>query len=163
MGNLYNPFALVAQVKYAWKFYDVKQDQNPPVQNTVYDLLVGTGGIQVLFLVFAQENTETDNKDIDVIITVDGETTLYDASAEGGQANAVNYGYVLDNNTVTLDGIIYPLNLGAVDPNFTLRAVADVCIPLEGTDVTIQYRMTSAAGTAQRLRAKIWYLALEAV
>lgn len=159
MGSLTSP-----TTKFAYKFYEVLQDLNPPVINVINDLLVGVGGVEVIFMSVQQNNDEVANKEIDVIITKDGEVTLYDASAEGGQNNAGFYSYVLGiMSSPTVSGYITMLNLGVADPNFMLWIVDGASKPLKGKDITIQTRMTSAAGTNQRLYSKIWYLLKEAV
>lgn len=146
--------------KYAWELRPfVEQDRNPPVQNTTYDLIDEEDGVMVLSVYAQQTNTETNGKDVDWVFTIDGEVFTH----PGGLDPMVHATEYLIPLYATGDAVKPMVKTGAAALGFLMEKTSVAHFILPGTDVKIQYKMTSAAGTNQRIYAKCLYATLEAV
>jgi len=157
------PGIAVADVpKFAKKFYHVAQDRNPPVINVLYDLIDVSGGVEVISVLGAQNNTETNMKNIDWIITIDGIVYTYDASIADPMVNGAVYAIPLYvNHPATTPEPIPQGGHPALGVNVDI--VTNAWWALKGHAIKIQYRLTDAAGTAQRIYASCLYALKEAV
>lgn len=156
--------ALNNPVMQTWKLKDqIVQDYNPPVINVLNNVADLKGGIRPLKLLILQSNTETDSKDIDVVVTIDDQSyTLEDA----GLADSTFYAYVLSIDAEE------PLGWKIIQKNgqeaFGFQDVfgeLDDCVTerLQCHSLQIGVKLKSAAGTAQRLYVWLTYQQMEAV
>jgi len=159
--------ANVTTTKYAWKTLHAYLNQQPPVQNTYYEIFNQSGGVILKTLKIQQDNTPTDAEDIDILITVDGRTIFYDHVI-----NALNHG-TLYTAFMTAAGL-YVDETGSFDvtalPASPVRALwmADptsgaIGFPLKGHEIKVEVRQTSAIEAGSRLRGWCVYDKLEAV
>lgn len=154
---------VVPPLKFAWKTYSEYQDKNPPVQNTEYTVFDETGGVQLVSIALLESNTETNNKEIDCIITMDGITWTYDASSIGMLIhNQVGSFFMVTGTTATGVSMIVDLIQNVTLPHDFIRT-KEGGKPLAGHAIKVVLKMTSAAGTAQRLKYHCVYKKLEAV
>jgi hypothetical protein len=151
--------------KFAWKTYQVFADKNPPVQDTEYVLLDETGGVRLVSISVLETNTETDNKEIDCIITKDGTTYTYDASSIGGLTHGQKGSFFMVTPVAAGGGAVdSTIDLAQnTTPPYNFVRTNDGSKPLEGHAIKVVLKMTSAAGTAQRLYYLCIYEKLEAV
>lgn len=154
-----------AVVAAAPKFYVESQDQNPPVQNTEYTLLDEVAGCELIAVRFNQANTETAAKDVTVQFIVDGVT--YDNLGSGNSFNN-DVGYLAGLRLQPRAASTFELYT-ATDQEVKALSLPETITPIyqqdsiEGHAIKVTYKMTSAAGTAQRLHARAIYMKQEAI
>lgn len=138
----YGLSAIEAKIKkYAWKKQPITTlNQDPPVQNTWYDVLGITSDGKIILNAIKQVNDETDDKTVEVRWIIDGET--YDAD-ETIPNNTWYYPYLQP----TRDSLLVT----------TTMVLAAYYAPLEGQSIRVRMRMTSAPGTNQELDGRVHY------
>jgi hypothetical protein len=149
-------------VKFAWKTKAEYQFKNPPVKDTEYTVFDETGGVKLISLCLIETNTETDAKDIDCIITLDGTDYTYDASVIGGLAHNQRGSFFLYATEGGAGPIVLDLVLGVTQPHDFIMT-EEGGKPLEAHTMKVVLKMTSNAGTAQTLKYMCVYAVLEAV
>lgn len=143
LGNIQQP----PMRKFAWKFNaQAETDQQPPVQNTWYTILDTTEDVRLAFFLVLQDNTETDAKNVDARITVDGVTLTGTPLS-------------LADNTWEF---IYHARTSEVLLSSTASLMVLYYESLFGHSVKTEVRLTSAPGTNQRLLARCTFETLEA-
>jgi len=160
------PSGSIVTQKYAWKTHQIKIDKNPPVITALNEVFDKTGGVRLVSLIAKQTNTETDGKEIDILITKDGTTYTYDSSDIGQLVNNKDYAIcIITGNTDEAAYVIDVVDVTIVGGSSMLLGYGITVEgkPLEGHDIKVEVRLTNAAGTAQRLYAKATYETLEAV
>ena len=140
----------------AWRTYQVRSSFTP-VQNTIYEIVSETGGVVIESLSVFHHNDETDTKDIDCLLTLDGTAYLYDASDIGGMLENAHNAFVLKTfNTAevayTLDQMAFQGGTNAVPPFVSRKGYSNAGDygegdPLFGHAIDLSIRMTSALGT----------------
>lgn len=132
---------------------------NPPVQNEWVTLLDAAGGVKVDTVIFYQLNDETGQKNIEFrIYPNDG--------ADKGFSVGINHN---DFFIVSLQqsNSNWTCSQQSINPRFFGRTYSSgvliVSIPFECRDILIQYRITSALGTNQKLSCYVTYSKLESV
>lgn len=158
--------SLVNPVRQIWKTYQILGDINPPTLNTLHSIVSSTTGMRVIAIELVQTNTPTNAEEIDVVIEADGNTWIYDASVIGVINNNNKYGvkalphnigeavYNLDLQDINASGAAPLLISDGQTPGFGLKEI-------EGQDVDVQVRQTSAIAAGARIRAKVTYQLLE--
>jgi len=164
---VYHVQLTTAITKYAYKTYDA-YDSIAPVLNTLHEVFDATGGVRLWSIVAEYQNTENDNKDVDCVITVDGNTYTYDASVTGqaGEDDEFAFAFVsadLGDAAWTLDLLLIGANNWEVPFMFQRNADNEQGIPLSGHSIKVELRMTDAVGTAPVLRWRAIYDVLEEV
>ena len=161
------PGIAVADVpKFAWKTHQVRIDKNPPVINVLNEVFDESGGVRLVSFIVKQTNTETDGKEIDILITLDGTTYLYDSSDIGQLLHDTDYApCIVTGNTAEAAYVIDPVGVAGAGGSSMLLGYGITIEgkPLEGHAIKVEVRLTDAAGTAQRLFVKATYETLEAV
>lgn len=144
----------------AWQFQEpVEESQAPPVLNTWYTALDKKHGVRIRRLTAFQENTETDAKDIELRVTIDGVEHTKALSAASGTANYFSFN---EDGDLTLDterGTCGFANTNA-GGGTTLYGPMGF---LEAHSIKVEYRLTAAAGTAQTLTCRLEYDLLRGV
>lgn len=148
--------------KYAFKHKPCIQDAHtPPVKNEWYTVCDLSGGLEIMQVAIQQNNDETAVKNVEWEFTIDDE--VYTDTDGLPDSKPWFYGFIA----------VDALNLMSVSGDSALqygfgKAVAS------GTDVQtilsfychkfkLRYRLTSDAGTNQKLYASVAYSSLEAV
>jgi len=155
--------------KYACKTIQVKDCKDPPVQNTPYTVFDQEGGVRLVSIVIQHTNTETDDKDIDIIMTIDGTTYTYDSSDVGTILHNKKVGAMWICHAPTQDPTAYPIDIKDLTSSGALFSLsggdqADAHgKPIEGHEIKLQVKMTSVPGTAQKLYYVATYEKLEEV
>lgn len=124
----------------------------PPVMNTVYTIFSQSkpGRIHQLFIY--QENAETDPKDFDIVFVLDSlhfDIASYSLTDEAGRSLVpiLVYNAIDDATTTLLESTIVDI----VDNPLRFPS-----LPWKSSAL-ITVKMTSAAGTAQKLRVAVLY------
>lgn len=163
MGSLFNPIAVVPQVKYAWVTYQEIVTIVGPVQDDLYEIIHETSGCKILFMEVRQVNTATDGEEIDILVTQDGNAWLYDSSDIGQLVHNTKYAPIAHCSNI--DQPVYDLDAAAT-PNTPLvlqNLDASMGEPLDGKDILVQLRQTSGVGAGQEMSMKITYKVKEAI
>jgi hypothetical protein len=148
MGSLYNPVNFQDQIEF------IRADFNPPALNTLHTVFDYSGGVKLETLIVMQSNTPTNAEEIDVLITIDGRTILYDGSVINPMVDSSDYSvFILIVTATTLleqDQIDISLNMKA-PYNFNDNAPyrGD---PLKGHSIMVQVRQTSAIAAGARIQ-----------
>lgn len=157
--------SLANPIRYVWKTYQILGDLNPPTLNTLHSIISSTSGMRVIAVEVRETNTGTTDEEIDVVIEQDGNTWIYDASVIGVLLHNVKYGframpYNVDQATYDLDAVQIA---GGAIPFMIADSGDDQSEPIEGQNVNVQVRQTSAVGAGQRILVKVTYQLLEAI
>lgn len=148
--------------KYAEKFQDVIEDSHPPsappVQNTWYTPLDIKGGCIIKQLFIYQSNSETDPKNIEWEMTIDGKVYTNTAAFINGIPQWAFLQTSLGENRIAFsaaEGTFgHRVLIDAVETGITYTA---------SHDFKFRYRMTSVPGTNQDLMCYLWHSTVEAV
>lgn len=133
-------------LKYMWKHNALATlDQDPPVQNTWYTILDTTEDVRLVQIQTKQTNDETVAKNLQVRITMDGET--YTSGNESQNNNTTYYWYVEVDGTITVTDISSS-RLTAAGPGYST---------IHGQSVKVEVRITSVIGTNQTLDGRVFY------
>ena len=149
--------------KYVWVhkpilFTDI---QLPVVQNTWYPIISTQGGVRGLYLTVVQQNNESDAKNIEFEITVDGEIHSTSINAENLHYHSVALGIDDDYNLMSCVHDSFP---GYMMMGRTYYGNGIILtVPLECRSLAVRIRMTSAVGTNQALQGRCAYDKLESV
>lgn len=129
----------VAQVQYYWNKEAIAQiNQAPPVQNTWYTVLDTKVDVRLIWLVLRQDNDETDNKNLEIRVTMDGVALI-------GTIDAVNLTYYQAYLNLSADTLIVS------GTKFNSGYYVDI----RGRSVKVEIRITSVVGTNQVLRGRV--------
>lgn len=140
----------------AWKFQPTAQlNQVPPVTDTWYTILDTTEDVSLDFILMFQENDETDAKNIEVRVTIDGEVLPGAAS----QADNTLFYWAHTHNFAAATDI---LDESATRNTAGSQTSDKLGLPLRGHSVLVEARITSAVGTNQELRGRVIYQTWEA-
>lgn len=131
----------------------VTLDQNPPVLNTLHEVFNETGGVVLHSLNIVQTNTPTNAAEVDVLITVDGRTILFDSSVVNVLNDSTTYGFSMgiDNATTTTETDRADLNAN-LRPIYMIDGTApERGFPLKGDSIKVEIRQTSAIDAGARI------------
>jgi len=149
LDNINNP-NLQTLSKYAWKLHDIAAlNQDPPVQDTWYTVLDTTEDVMLIEIAGRQINDETDPKDLEWRLTIDGVTLTIVLAGDKTHANNT---WLRVYRDLTLEGLTAT---GAV-------VLADHPGSVYGQSVKVELRMISAPGTNQKLDGRVKYYTWEA-
>lgn len=152
------------QTKFAWNSQNpIADDQNPPVTDTWYTLLDVKGGVRIHEIQVYQSNTETNSKEIQFRITMDGRTPF---TGSKDMDHNTNYWVNIERNEEGISAIA-EIKRGAGNTK-QAQTAADAASDkysdaFECETLVLEYRNHDAAGTAQRLKAWIPYDLKEAI
>lgn len=157
--------SLVNPTRQIWVTKQQKSDFNPPVLNTLHEVIHELAGCRIVCIEVRQTNTPTNAEEIDILITQDGNSWLYDASVVGVLTNNVKYGvkcmpYNVDEPAYNLDVHDYT---ASTIPFIVSDNNEGKSSELEGVNVLVQVRQTSAIAAAARIMVKITYKVLETI
>lgn len=149
--------------KFAYTTNMITLDQNPPVLNTLHEVLNATGGVRILSIIVLQTNTPTNNEEIDVVVTVDGSAYTFDGSAIGTMAHNTAYGIYFDAR----DPVAQATMALSIDFNditgvgyhnmLQIYEASAYTQYLCGRTIKIEVRQTSAIAAGARIRCKVVY------
>lgn len=151
-----------------------EQTKTPPVTDTWYELLSVTGGVMLKQLSIYQKNDETDPKNIDVKITIDGiefapagSVPLTDDKAVffymiGTPADAGSLDLLMFAIDKSIPFLAYSVGAGT-DSGGNQEPIMSVGEYLKCKTLLIEYRNHSAAGTNQTMTACANYAIMEAI
>jgi len=150
--------SLVNPARQVWQTFDVQKDFNPPILNTLHEVINISGGCRLVAITVIQSNTPTGAEEIDVLITKDGTPILYDGSAIAMMNHNNSYGIIIYSQDATQAAYatINALDIGAV--GYTEMLCANYMgaghdgKPLEGETILVQVRQTSAIAAGARIR-----------
>jgi len=128
----------------------------PPVLNQWYTALTATN-IRILQLFMAQGNTETDNKNIEWEITIDGE--VYTSVVDAVHANEYYFFEDYSGIPPPTTGTIGQMGITYSEAGNGAGVIGFIC----ARSFSIRYRLTSAAGTDQTLTMAIVYEKLASI
>lgn len=147
-------------IKFSWSTKEEKAVLNPPVINTRYTVFNEVGGVRLIRFQIFQDNTETDAKEVDIILTIDGTEYLYDSSAIDSLNNLAVYSLYLSPSPSDPN---YQLGIGSDYPFVIGMTGTNNGFPFEAHTLKLEVRLTNAAGTAQKITYKAVYAILEAL
>lgn len=127
--------------------------QEPPVQNTWYTVLDTTYNVAVYTMVVYQKNDETNAKNVNIRLTVDGTTLTKSADyslADNSYCNPVIQ--LISSDTLDIISIYQSLTSGKTTGSAEL---------FYARSFKAEVRTTSAPGTNQKLHAWIRYFTLQ--
>jgi hypothetical protein len=134
-------------VKYHYRKEPVATlNQDPPVATTYYTCLDTTEDVRLIWVAIRQINDETNAKDVNIRITIDGITL--DRSADLSLANNTwAFAYL----THDADGL--GISTTAFQPNYYTD--------MRGLSVKVEMKVQSAVGTNQKLDGRVQYETLQ--
>jgi len=141
-------------LKHAWKLHDAETDTRaPPTQNVYHEIFDLAGGQKFHYITIKQTNDEVAAKNVDVKLTIDGET--YEKTGLSFGNGEIYYLYWtdigLDPPAATLGASnsgILPAFGFSMDDSAGAKFIPDV---EEMTAAKLEVKMTSAPGTNQVL------------
>jgi hypothetical protein len=138
---------------WAWELQDIATlDETPPTLSQWYTLLPTTYGVQVRYIAVFQENDETDSKDVDLRATYDGKSILHENNGVLDSSWEYEYlDWVLGDST-TRKFASGGQRLAGGPPSASEQG--DV---FYARSLKLEYRIVTALGTNQELRARCSY------
>lgn len=152
---------VAASSKFNYKTYAIRDNLTPPTFNTLHEIMNETGGVRLVSLSLYQHNDETNAKEVDIVITKDGVLWEYDSSAIDPLDDNLHYtAFVVP----TAADPVRQLGITTSETPLLQGNSGDQGgKALEGHDIKVELRQTSALGTNQTIVYKLSYELLEAV
>lgn len=153
--------------KHVWKLYDTQTDTRaPPTQNTYHEIFALEDGCMLQYITVEQNNDETGDKNVDIKLTIDGES--YEKTGNALANGEIFYVYWTDIGTdppaaTLVMSIANPLTQFGFRAGESAAGAWMVFNPNPMTDCKLELKMTSAPGTNQTMVTKYRKLLHEAI